>query len=446
MEKWLVIDVAAFGARLLADNAENLPFLSRLASIGHAGGVLPPFPAVTCTSQATFTTGSAAVQHGIVGNGYFFRDIRRVSFWEQADALVCGEKLWERLKRAAPGVRTAMLFWQNSIASENDVIVTPQPIHKHNGGMFQSCWSRPGGWYDELVRRLGRFRLQWYWGPLTSIAGSRWIARATLETIREFDPDLVLTYLPHLDYGQQKWGPADPRVAADLAAVDGVLEELCEGAIARGYSICIFGDYAIRPVSRAVYPNLTLRDAGLFDVRIVNGLEYPDFWNSRAFAVADHQVAHVYLPRGTAARDAAVDALHECRGVERVIDAREPDEFGIRHPRSGELILLAEPDCWFAYPWWTDLRRAPDFATHIDIHNKPGYDPLEMSFEWLWMRVTQDPRHVRGSHGLPVRSAADHGALIVSRPLAGVPRVIPLADLAAALMPAAFPAEIARDR
>jgi hypothetical protein len=339
-----------------------------------------------------------------------------------------------------------MLFWQNSIASENDIVVTPQPIHKHNGGMFQSCWSRPGGWYDELVRRLGPFKLQWYWGPLTNIAGSRWIARATLETIREFDPDLVLAYLPHLDYGQQKWGPDDPRVAADLSAVDGVLEELCEGAIAQGYSVCIFGDYAIRPVSHAAYPNLALRDAGLFDVRIVNGLEYPDFWNSRAFAVVDHQIAHVYLPRGESARSAAIDALHECRGVERVIDAREPDEFGIHHPRSGELILLAEPDCWFAYSWWKESQRAPDFATHIDIHNKPGYDPLEMSFEWLRLRVSQDTRRVRGSHGLPPREPRDHGILITSRPLAGVSGAIALADLAAALMPGAFLASGSRGR
>lgn len=435
MKKWLVIDAAALGAALFTENAAQLPFLSRLAAVGHRGTITPPFPAVTCTAQATFTTQSLPSNHGIVGNGFFFRDVQRVSFWEQSDTLVSGDKIWQRAKRHDPDAKTAMLFWQNSIASDNDVIVTPQPIHKHNGGMFQSCWSRPGGWYNELARRLGPFKLQWYWGPITNIAGSRWIARATLETMREFEPTLVLTYLPHLDYGQQKWGPTDPRIVQDLLALDSVLAELCEQAVSLGYAVCIFGDYAIRPVSRAAYPNLALRDAGLFDVRIVNGLEYPDFWNSRAFAVVDHQIAHVYLPRGDESRAPAIDALHELSGVARVLDSREFGEFGIDHARSGELILLAEDDCWFAYPWWTDVRRGPDFATHIDIHNKPGYDPLEMSFEWLRMRVSQDPARVHGSHGLPAQGAADRGALVISQPLENAPRDVALQSLATTLIP-----------
>lgn len=429
MSKWLVIDAAALGAAQFAAHAPFMPYLSKLAQAGHLGAVTPPFPAVTCTSQATFTTGAPPASHGIVGNGFFFRDLGRVSFWEQSSSLVVGETIWQRLKQHDAFAKTAMLFWQNSIASENDIIVTPQPIHKHNGGMFQSCWSRPGGWYDELARRLGPFKLQWYWGPLTSIAGSRWIARATLETLREFSPTLALSYLPHLDYGQQKWGPNDPRVAEDFRALDDVLAELCEQAMALGYEICVFGDYAIRPVSRAAYPNLALREAELLGVRLVNGLEYLDVWNSRAFAVVDHQIAHVYLPQGDGARAAAIDALHELRGVERVLDSREFVPFGINHARSGELILLAEEDCWFAYPWWTEARRAPDFATHIDIHNKPGYDPLEMSFEWLRLRVSQDPRRVRGSHGLPPRSAADHGLLALSRPVSKLTNAIPLAKV-----------------
>ncbi|MBL8880894.1 MAG: alkaline phosphatase family protein [Phycisphaerales bacterium] len=434
MSKWLVIDAAALGATQFSSFARDMPCLSKLANSGFCGAVTPPFPAVTCTSQATFTTGAAPAAHGIVSNGFFFRDIGRVSFWEQSSSLVGGEKIWQRLRRRDAFAKTAMLFWQNSIASENDVIVTPQPIHKHNGGMFQSCWSRPGGWYDELARRLGPFKLQWYWGPLTNIAGSRWIARATLETLREFSPSLALTYLPHLDYGQQKWGPNDPRVVDDFRALDGVLAELCDQSAALGYEICLFGDYAIRPVVRAANPNIALRDAELLGVRMVNGLEYLDVWNSRAFAVVDHQVAHVYLPRGEDARAAAIDALHELRGLARVLDSREFGPFGIDHPRSGQLILLAEDDCWFAYPWWTDPRRAPDFATHIDIHNKPGYDPLEMCFEWLRLRVSQDTSRVRGSHGLPPQSPADDGLLVLSRPLPNIADRISLADVGDALI------------
>lgn len=449
MTRWLVIDVAGLGSEWLEANTVAAPFLQKLARRGWRGAVKPAFPAVTCASQATFTTGAAPEEHGVVGNGWLDRRFARVSFWEQSDALVAGEKIWDRVHRAAPDRRTAMLFWQNSIGSANDVILTPQPIHKHSGGMFQSCWSRPAGYYGELVRRLGPFKLHWYWGPVTSIRGSAWIARATLAVLDDFQPNLALTYLPHLDYGLQKWGPLDPRCAADLAQLDAVIAELCDGAAARGYEICLFADYTIHSVQNACTPNRALRDAGLLTARTVGGLEYLDAWNSRALAVTDHQVAHVYLPRPAgASADVAVLAearavLESLPGVERVLSVEEQRDLRVAHDNAGDLIAIAQKDAWFWYPWWHEDRLAPDYARHIDIHAKPGYDPMEMFMEF-WPRgewrprllpaVSFDVARIRGSHGRPPSEPADDGALLLTHDV-GLPRGIALVDLGRAIVP-----------
>jgi hypothetical protein len=188
----------------------------------------------------------------------------------------------------------------------------------------------------------------------------------------------------------------------------GYLETLRTVAEGHGYEYLFFGDYAMASATGgAVFPNRALRDAGLFRVREVKGMAYPDFFSSRAAAISDHEVAHV-VTTGDAATREARSALAELPGLGEILDREDQRQVGLNHPRSGELVLVAEPGRWFAYPWWTTRAEAPDFAAHVDIHNKPGYDPCELFFGWPPMSVSQDTGRIRGTHGRvgPERQAA----------------------------------------
>lgn len=418
----LLIDAAGLSYGFL-QAPDAAPALQGLARRGTLAALKPSFPAVTCTVQASLTTGAGADRHGIVGNGYYDRDRMRVSFWEQSDRLVQAERLWSRARRRTPAFKSAILFWQNSIASDNDFILTPAPIHLHAGGMVQSCYARPETLYDEMVHEIGRFNLMGYWGPWTGVKSSRWIARATVRVIERFAPHLVLTYLPHMDYNQQRWGPGDARLARDLAETDACVAELTAAADQKAYDIVLVSDYGMSEVRRAVYLNRVLREAKLLAVRKVKGMEYLDYGRSRAFAMVDHQVAHIFcVPDAT---QAAREALSSLEGVEQVLDKAAQREWCVDHARAGELVAVAARDAWFAYPWWTDPGAAPDYASTIDIHNKPGYDPLELFQDWgallrLKLAVSQDASLIRGSHGRPPGPLQEHGVFVSSFPLKDV--------------------------
>ncbi|MBI2195216.1 MAG: alkaline phosphatase family protein [Planctomycetes bacterium] len=407
----LLIDVAglSFGS---AQSAPPDSHLGRLARQGLLRPLEPSFPAVTCTVQASLTTGRAPASHAIIANGYYDRDRLLVSFWEQSDRLVTASRIWDAARAQLPSLTSAMLFWQNSIGSNNDWILTPKPIHRHSGGMIPCCYSRPPGLYDELAAEIGPFNLFWYWGPFTSIRGSQWIARATAEILRRHRPHLVLSYLPHLDYSQQREGPAGPSVARDLGQVDACLGELLDVASAHDYTLVVAGEYGIEAVSRAVFPNRLLRERGILVPYVVRGMEYLDYGQSRAFAMVDHQIAHVFC-HPSATRE-VLELFRACPGIERVLDRDEQAAWGIQHPKSGELVLVAAPGHWLAYPWWREAAARPDFATHVDIHNKPGYDPLELFWEWHPFRVAQDASRLRGSHGRRPTRPQDMGALLCS--------------------------------
>lgn len=389
--KLLVIDCAALGgaqARRL-----NLPGVTFREA-------RPVFPAVTCVAQASLRTGTLPARHGMVANGLWFPDLKKVLFWEQSAALVSGPRIWDAFR--ARGRRVGMMFWQQSLGESVDLVLSPRPIHKHEGGMIQDCYSLPQGLYESLCRRIGRpFNLMHYWGPLASRKSSEWIADATCAILadRDLAPDLLFTYLPHLDYDLQRYGPEGPHAARARDVLAALLKKICAAADANGYDWLIFGDYAIGPVDGgAVFPNRALREAGLFWTRTVKGMAYPDFFNSRAFAVVDHEIAHVYA-RDDAAKDAARGALSNVDGIESILEGPALWELGLDHPRCGDLVLVAKRGRWFAYPWWTDRREAPDYATHIDIHNKPGYDPCELFFGWPPLSISLNTNRVRGSHG-----------------------------------------------
>jgi len=262
-------------------------------------------------------------------------------------------------------------------------------------------YSRPAGLYPELCRRLGRrFKLMSYWGPLASAKSSRWIAAATAEVMRmDLAPDLLLTYLPHLDYALLRHGPSSPKIKEETSEIYKLLADLAAAAGASGYDILVFGDYAFADVARPVYPNRALRDAGLMAARDVRGHLYPDFHTSRAFAVVDHEVAHVYV-RHPSDVLAVADCLRQVDGVAEVYTGEALTSLGIAHANCGDAVVVADEGAWLAYPWWTDKQQQPDYATHVDIHQKPGFDPCELFFGWPPpFAVSTDATKVRGSHG-----------------------------------------------
>jgi predicted AlkP superfamily pyrophosphatase or phosphodiesterase len=387
--KLIVVQVAALGWDLVKD----LPGFQSAESF---------FPAVTCTAQAGFRTASLPRDHGMIANGTRLPDLRKIMLWEQSSALVHGQRIWSRYR--ANGRKVGMMFWQQSLGDDDlDLVLSPAPIHKHSGGMIQECYEKPAGLNRSLLRQVRRpFNLMHYWGPLASRKSSAWITDATCALLRDpqFSPDLLFSYLPHLDYDLQRRGPGSPQAARSL---DFTLE--CIGRIkieaqTNGYHWLFYGDYAIQPVSGAAFPNRRLFEAGLLKTREIKRMLYADLFASPAFAMVDHQIAHVYC-RDDRATAAARDALATLPGVESVLDREEQVELGLDHPRSGDLLLIAHPGQWFAYPWWTEKKHAPDFATHVDIHNKPGYDPCELFFGWPPPSVSMDTNRIRGSHGRP---------------------------------------------
>jgi predicted AlkP superfamily pyrophosphatase or phosphodiesterase len=358
------------------------------------------FPAVTCTVQASFRTAALPAAHGMIANGRYDRTLRRVSLWEQSSALVAGHSLWREFRRA--GGTVAQLFCQQSLGGESDILLSPAPIHKSHGGMIEDCYCRPEGLYRKLCSSIGRpFRLHQYWGPLASAKVGDWIAAATAEILADptLAPGVCVTYLPSLDYDFQRYGPHHARSRRALETLQGQLRALLAAAQKSGYETVIFGDYAIVDCSgAAVLPNRILHEHGLMKARNVKGRLYADFHASRALALVDHEVAHIHV---AAPPDIAPvrEILLAADGVERVLDAAAQAELGMRHANGGELVAVARSGRWFAYPWWTDIRNAPDYAGHVDIHNKPGFDPCELFFSWCPPGVCRDTSRIRGTHG-----------------------------------------------
>ena len=418
MNRTVVLNVVGLSADLLG---EHTPHLSALA---RAGGMRPletVVPAVTCTAQATFVTGALPREHGCVANGWYFRDLAEVWLWRQSNRLVGGEKIWEAARRRDPSFTCANLFWWYNMYSSVDLAVTPRPIYWADGLKLPDIYTEPAELHDELTARLGEFPLFFFWGPNADIRSSRWIAEAARHVYDTRHPTLTLVYLPHLDYNLQRLGPDDPRIAEDLRAADEVAGELIAHVRRDGARVVVLSEYEIGAVRGVVHVNRALREAGLLRVRRELGLEKLDAGASEAFAVADHQVAHIYVRRPERVREvqALVAALP---GVARVLDDEGKRAVGLDHPRSGELVALAAPDRWFTYYYWLDDARAPEYARTVDIHRKPGYDPVELfldptlvlpaaqvgwrlakkmlGFRMLMDVIPLDPSLVRGSHGV----------------------------------------------
>ena len=432
----LVLDVVGLTPRLLA----HMPALSALAGRGFRARLGTVLPAVTCSVQSTFLTGQLPREHGIVGNGWYFRELGEVLLWRQHNRLVGGEKVWDAARRAHPGYTVANVCWWYAMGADVDWTVTPRPVYHADGRKEPDCYTDPPELHDELTAALGTFPLFSYWGPAAGIASSEWICRAAGHLMAAHAPDLTLAYVPHLDYDLQRHGPSSKQARQAAARLDAVLAPLLDAAGAAGVTTVVLSEYGITDVSRPVDVNRLLRAEGLLRVHTQAGMEYLDPWTSRAFAVADHQIAHVYVREpGDVARVAEICAA--LPGVAEVLDAAGKARHGLDHPRSGELVLVAEPGAWFTYYYWLDDAYAPDFARQVEIHRKPGYDPAELLLDpahpvrararvaaallrkKTGMRYVMNPvgldagaRAVRGSHGRLPDDPLDEPVLICSDP------------------------------
>ncbi|MFC4085814.1 alkaline phosphatase family protein [Amycolatopsis samaneae] len=414
-----------------------MPHLRRMAAPGFTATLDTVFPAVTCPVQSTFLTGLPPAGHGIVGNGWYLRDLGEVLLWRQHNKLVHGDKLWDAARRARPGCRVANVCWWYAMGAGTDLTVTPRPVYHADGRKSADCYTDPPELHDQLTDSLGEFPLFTYWGPTASLKSSKWIIAATRRILAMHKPDLTLAYLPHLDYDLQRFGPDGSAAVAAAAALDAELAPLLDDAAAGGHTVVALSEYGITPAHRPVDINRALRQDGLLTVYSQAGMEYLDPWTSRAFAVADHQVAHVYV-RDSHDVPRTRDLIRELPGVDSVLDREGQAVLRVDHERSGELTAIADPDAWFTYYYWLDDDRAPDFARTVEIHRKPGYDPAELFFDpgdplvkvraaatlarkKLGLRysariVPLDPSPVRGSHGRLPDSAQDGPVLLCSDP------------------------------
>ena len=416
MKPVLLLNVVGLTAKAL----RQMPRLSRLASQGWSSELATVLPAVTCTVQSTMLTGLSPAQHGIVGNGWYFRELGDVFLWRQHNMLVSGENIWEAARRQHPAYRAGNICWWYAMGMSTDLTVTPRPIYHADGRKSPDAYVRPVELHDELVANYGDFPLFQYWGPTATIRSTEWIVNSTRHVMRNQSPNLLMAYLPHLDYDLQRFGPDSPQADRAAAELDRALAPLLDDAQERGYTVIAVAEYGIEKAHTPVDINRVLRREGLLEVYVQDGREQLDPWTSRAFAVADHQVAHVYVPDPSDVERVAA-LLRGIDGVDEVLNREAQGRYGLDHERSGELVVVAEPGAWFTYYFWLDDDRAPEYARGVDIHRKPGYDPAELFFNpadklakakaglnlvkkklglrYAMSTVPLDPTHVRGTHG-----------------------------------------------
>src|SRR5690349_6434825 len=412
MNKTVVIDIVGLSSNLIG---EHTTFLKAYVSKKSLSLIEPVLPAVTTSVQSTYLTGKFPSEHGIVGNGWYDRMDCEVKFWKQSNKLVLSEKIWERAKKQDPGFTFSNMFWWYNMYSSADYAVTPRPNYLADGRKMPDCYSTPAGLRDELQAKLGQFPLFQFWGPGANIKSTQWIADASVFTDRKYDPTLTLIYLPHLDYCLQKSGQDFSRISGELAEIDRVVEQLVKYYTSKNARIILLSEYGITNVSNPISLNRVLREHGLLAVRVERGLELLDPGASKAFVVADHQIAHVYV-NDPSVTEKVRSILEKVKGVELILDRSEQGRYGIDHARAGEFVLMADEKSWFTYYFWLDDAKAPDYARVVDIHKKPGYDPVEMfmtsklragykllrkkaGFRYVMDVIPLDATLVKGSHG-----------------------------------------------
>jgi len=428
VHKTVVIDIVGLSSSLIN---EHTPFLKKYAAENGLNTIEPMLPALTTSVQSTIVTGKWPTEHGIVGNGWYDRTDSEIKFWKQSNKLVDAEKIWETAKRIDPSFTCSKMFWWYNMYSGADYSVTPRPNYLADGRKLPDCYSHPAELRDELQKELGQFPLFKFWGPATDVSSTQWIADATIYTDKKYDPTLTLIYLPHLDYCLQKYGQDIGAIKKDLSEIDKIVEQLVDYYTSKKAKVILLSEYGITNVDRPVHINRELRKNGLLQIRIERGLELLDPGASKAFAVADHQVAHIYcINPSVTSRVRKI--LEQVPGIEVILDKEEQKKYHIDHERSGDLVVMADERSWFTYYFWLDDTKAPDYARVVEIHKKPGYDPVElfmtskaragykllrkkMGLRYVMDVIPLNAELIKGSHGRLVAEKSFQPVLIARK-------------------------------
>jgi len=412
MKKTVVIDVVGLSKSVIGDHT---PFLKKYIAERNITNIEPVLPAVTTSVQSTYLTGKWPTETGIVGNGWFDREDSEVKFWKQSNKLVNGDKIWDKAKKLDPNFTSANMFWWYNMYSTADFTVTPRPQYLADGRKMPDCYSQPAELRDVLQEKLGQFPLFQFWGPGANIKSTQWIADASMLNDDKNDPTFTVIYLPHLDYCLQKFGPDFSKISTELGEIDKVVEQLVTFYQSKNAEIIILSEYGIAPVSNPIHLNRLLRKEGLIQIRVERGLELLDAAASKAVAIADHQIAHIYI-NDPSVTEKVKSLLKGFKGIELILDREAQKEHHIDHERAGDLVVIADKDSWFTYYFWLDDAVAPDYARCVDIHKKPGYDPVEMfmtskaragyklmrklaGFRYVMDVIPLDATLIKGSHG-----------------------------------------------
>ncbi len=433
MNKTVIVNVVGLTPSLLGDSTPHLNQFIEKGVLATIDGVLP---AVTCTAQSTYLTGKLPTEHGVVGNGWYFRDMCEIHFWRQSNKLVQAPKVWEIAKEQHPELTTANLFWWYNMYSSVDYAITPRPMYPADGRKYPDIYTWPMDTRSIIQKELGAFPLFQFWGPKTTIRSSQWIADSAIWTHQHQEPDLSFIYLPHLDYNLQRLGPKHPNIQRDLKEIDAVCGQLIDFYHNQNVQIVFLSEYGITNVNQPIHLNRIFRENGLISIREELGLELLDPGTCKAFAVADHQVAHIYI-NSESDRKKVRTILESTDGIGEILDEKGKARHGLAHPRAGDFVVLAKPNAWFTYYYWLDDSKAPDFARTVDIHRKPGYDPVELfvdpqlsapmlrvayrlaqkslGFRYLMDVIPLNANLVKGSHGLLPQSPEEGPLLLTQR-------------------------------
>lgn len=430
MKKTVVIDVVGLSSSLIG---AHTPFLQKYIANKNCSLIEPMLPAVTTSVQSTYVTGKWPSEHGIVGNGWYDREDCEIKFWKQSNKLVHAEKIWEKAKKENPSFTCSTMFWWYNMYSSADYSVTPRPNYLADGRKMPDCYSHPSELRDRLQKELGQFPLFHFWGPGADIKSTQWIADASMLTDDWHDPSLTLIYLPHLDYCLQKFGPDVSKILKELNQIDTVVEQLVNFYEKKNAEIIILSEYGIGAVDNPIHLNRLFRQNDLLQIRVERGLELLDAGASKAFVVADHQVAHVYI-NDASVTNKVKSLLEKVSGIELILDITDQKKYHLDHERSGDFVLIADQKSWFTYYFWMDDVVAPDYARVVDIHKKPGYDPVEMfmtsklragykllkkmaGFRYVMDVIPLDATLVKGSHGRLGTAQELYPVIITNNPL-----------------------------
>ncbi len=437
MKRTAVLNVVGLSQRHIG---EHTPAITKFQSLGQTALINPAFPALTCTAQSNYLTGKRPSDHGIVANGWYNHELAEVTFWKQPNQTVQSPKLWEELRLANRNFTCATMFWWFNMYANVEWSATPRPMYPADGSKYFDIYTWPYELRTSLKTELGSFPFPAFWGPAAgqqSPAGkpdavSEWIANAAKWIEQQQQPTLNLVYLPHLDYNLQRLGPEHPEIANDLQRIDRIVGELIDYFTARNVQVVLLSEYGITAVDQPIHINRLFRERGWLTIKEELGLERLDCGNSQAFAVADHQVAHVYINDKSIENDVR-NLLEGTSGVTAIWGQSEKQSNGIDHSRAGDLIVTSAENAWFTYYYWLNDAVAPDFARCVDIHRKPGYDPVELfkdsvrgttprvmfkllkkklGFRFLMDVIPLNAQLVKGSHGCRPSDPVDWPVLI----------------------------------